>query len=325
MSDLESSYVLLDNHHGLKALLSTLGAGVRSLTLNGKRMILELQDSKEYLSAPFLFGKTLCRFGGRVAAEGEIDGVPYHLVDEEGQGYCLHGGLYLSPIFQNYNVTLEETEENVSAVFERVSPDGEAGFPGNLKIKVTYLMPKDLNILTIKYECVTDKPTLLSLSNHMYWNFGDGNVDDYYLSIQADRVATFAPNSLMIAGKANVPTPLDCREEKRVGDLVDYVVESLFRDYTLDQTYLFENPNTIQPQVTLRKDNVIIQCFTDFNAVNVYVENTKKPIVFANGENLTTLPRRGIAIEPQTFVLNHDILRPGEVYQHFISYRFVEK
>jgi galactose mutarotase-like enzyme len=59
--------------------------------------------------------------------------------------------------------------------------------------------------------------------------------------------------------------------------------------------------------------------------VNVYVENTKKPIVFANGENLTTLPRRGIAIEPQTFVLNHDILRPGEVYQHFISYRFVEK
>lgn len=321
MTDLHSGYVQLANDKGLKAVLSTLGAGVRSLTLDGKPLILQPKEEQAYLGSPQLFGKCVARYIGRIPSKGEINGVPYQL-EEFTPGICLHGGYMDSPIFKNYTVELTENEQSEEAVFTYLSPDGENGFPGNLKVKITYLISKDLNILTIKFEAVSDKDTLISLSNHMYWNFpGSESVDDYYLQVKASRYGIFRDDSKLIVDKEKVKDYLDFTSPARLKDRLDQINKEIPDIGTLDHAFLFDHVNDIEPQVILYNKDYYVECYTDFDAVNLYVDSTLNPVDFTNSLNLTTQPRRGIAIEPQQFVLDHFVLKADEVYSHFISYR----
>lgn len=324
MTALESTYIQLDNHKGLQGVFSTLGAGVRSLTFKGKPLILQMKEEQTYLTSPQLFGKTISRFIGRIPAKGEINGVPYNLEEFEN-GICCHGGYQKSMIYRNYDASLHENEENVSVVFTGFSPDGDCGFPGNLKVKVTYMLSKDLNILTIKYEAVSDKDTIISLSNHMYWNLdGSKTVDDYLLQVKASEYGTFKDESKLIVSKSRVPYYLDFTSPCRLGTKLDEIEKEIPEINNLDHAFLFDAINDIEPQVILSNDKLKIECYTDFDAVNLYVDSTLTPVMMTNHPDLITKKRRGIAIEPQQFVLDHFVLKANEVLTHFITYRISE-
>lgn len=325
MNHLESGYILLDNHKGLKGVFSTLGAGVRSLTLDDRPLILQLKDEQTYLTSPQLFGKTVSRFIGRIPSKGEINGVPYSLEEFE-PGMCLHGGYEKSMIFRNYEATMEEDDENVGVRFSLLSPDGDCGFPGNLKVNVTYSLNKDLNILAIRYDAISDKDTLISLSNHMYWNLsGRDSVDDSTLLVKAGRYGTFRPGSKLISDVSDVPDYLDFTKPSLLKDKLDAIEKALPDIQTLDHSYLFDMVQIQEPQVVLSNDRCSVECFTDFDACNFYVDSTLVPVDFVNNPNLIHHRRRGIAIEPQQFILDHFILKANTPYSHFITYRVNRK
>jgi aldose 1-epimerase len=325
MNQLESKYICLDNHKGLKGVFSTLGAGVRSLTLFDEPMILELKDEQTYLSSPQLFGKTVSRFIGRIPSKGEINGIPYSLAEDQ-PGICLHGGYLNSMIYVNYEPEIIEDDQTVMVVFHGHSKDGECGFPGDLQVNVYYIFSKDLNIMTIRYDAVSSKDTLISLSNHMYWNFPyTKNVDDYALQVKASRYGAFEDASQLIRSVSVVPEYLDFTSPTKLKKRLDQIEESIPEIGTLDHTYLFDSVNDLQAQVILSDDRNEVQCYTDFDAVNLYVDSTLSDVEFLNDESLRTNKRRGIAIEPQQFVLDHFIMKANEPYTHFITYRLKRK
>ena len=317
-----SGFLAIENDKGLRGVFSTLGAGVYSLTLHGKPLILQPKDKEVYLSSPQFFGKTMGRVIGRMAKDIKIFGQEYHLLGGD-DGICLHGGEYESLSYKDFQGVISSHGEDDGVEFTYVSPDGECGFPGRLTVKISYVIPKETNELIIRQEATTTKETVVSLSNHMYWNvFGDENVNDYVLKARASRVGVFKEGTQLVVDSKPVPDYLDFHEGVLLKDCLDRIQKAPGEIKTLDHAFLFDSVESEEPQVVLDTPHVIIQCFTNYDGVNLYVDTTDSPVEFANGN---VHGRRAIAIEPQCFPLEPRVLLSNEVYRHEIRYRILEK
>ena len=328
MAEKESGFLVLDNGKGLRGVFSTLGAGVRYLSLDDVPLLLTPDSDEDYLTSPQFFGKTLGRFAGRHKAHGVLNGKEYSLEEENpGSDITLHGGFLHSFSFLPFEATYQEDKNSVYLIFTRTSPDGECGFPGNLHLKVTYKMSKDLNIFSISYEATCDQNTFVNISNHMYWNISNqGDVNPYWLTVKASKVGVFAPHSLLIGSSAIVPDCVDFREGASLKVKLDQIENDQPSVHTLDHCFLFDKKTLAEPQVVLDTPSLKISCYTDFEAANIYVDSTLVPLRFKNNPNLTTMKRRGIAIEPENFpIAPSTILHPGETYSRLISYQFQKK
>ena len=130
------------------------------------------------------FGCTCGRFANRIKdGKFTLDGVEYSLAQNNG-GNALHGGI----VGFNAKVwdVLEVSDNEISMRY--ISPDGEEGYPGTLDVRVTFTLTDD-NALKIGYLAETDKPTVIGLTNHSYFNLkgaGNGTVRDHVLQINAD-------------------------------------------------------------------------------------------------------------------------------------------
>jgi aldose 1-epimerase len=325
MDQIDSRFLSIKNDKGLQGTFSTFGAGVRSLTLNGEPLILELADPQQYLKADQFFGKNLGRVAGRIADTFTIGDKTYQVLGDK-QHICLHGGILESLSFRDYSATLNPTKEGNAVVFTYHSPDGECGFPGNLEVKVTYFIPAYRNELTISYEATTDKDTPVSLCNHMYWNiFRSKNVDDYHLYVNASKMGAFKKGTQLIEKTVKAPAYFDFRKNPLLKTKLDAIEKNVPEIGTLDHTLLFDNVTTDKPQVILDTKKLTIECYTDYDSVNFYVDSSLTPVVFTNGKDLTTARRRAIAIEPEMYPLDNLILKAGKTYSHFMTYKLISK
>ncbi len=213
----------LTNSKGMAVSISTYGGIVVSIKApdkNGKMddVVLGRDSAEDYIAnnSPYL-GATIGRYGNRIGgAKFTLNGVEYKLPANDGAN-TLHGGP------RGFNTVLwkaKEVEGGQGVQLSYVSKDGEEGFPGNLTVFVTFTLT-DTNELRIDYHAMTDKDTVVNLTNHSYFNLagqGNGDILGHLMMINADKF-TPVDKGLIPTGelKSVEGTPFDFRKPTAIG------------------------------------------------------------------------------------------------------------
>jgi aldose 1-epimerase len=211
---------------GLAVRITTYGALVHQLWAPGRdgeldNVALGFARLDDYVAGngPY-FGAIVGRFANRIAdAAFTLDGVAYRLPANEGPN-CLHGG---ARGFDKRVWQVVETRAGRAAavlVLRYTSPDGEEGFPGALAASVTYTVARD-DTLRIDYRATTDRPTVVNLTSHVYWNLsgeGSGSIYDHVLTVPASRYLPVDSHMIPLGDAAPVAgTPLDFTRPAAIG------------------------------------------------------------------------------------------------------------
>ncbi len=189
---------------------------------NGKLANINLgfDNLDQYLAGHPNFGALIGRFGNRIAkAQFSLDGEDYQLAVNNGNN-SLHGGL---KGFDDvvWDPVVIDCDERAALQLTYVSPDGEEGYPGTLKVVVTYELLMDQLFMT--YEAETDKATPVNLTNHAYFNLaGEGTILDHILYINASKYTPVNDELIPTGELANVEgTPFDFRKPFEIGARID--------------------------------------------------------------------------------------------------------
>ena len=332
--------VTLDDDNGFTARIITLGASVQSLMLpdrTGKYadVVLAYPTLKDYLAKPQYFGSTVGRFANRIGkGRFTLDGKTYQLSINDGPN-TLHGG---AKGFDKvvWKITRVVSSPDPSVTMQYVSPDGDQGFPGTLTATATYTL-KAGHELDIDYTATTDKPTIVNLSNHTYWNLGgegSGSIYDDVLTIPGDSItpvdATLIPTGEFrpVAG-----TDYDFRGGKPIGrDIRDGKDVQLLQGRGYDMNWVISRKATAAPRLVAKMEDPhsgrVLTLFSAQPGVQFYSGN------FLDGTSVGKsgrIYRQGDAfvLEPQLFpdAPNHPDfgsarLAPGQTYRNRMIYRF---
>ena len=324
----------LTNENGLSAGVIDYGAILVSLHVpdrDGKMadIVLGFDNLDSYLKRNPLFGATVGRYANRIAhASFTLDGTEYELTANAGTNH-IHGGrskrfdkvMWKGQTFRN--------NEEVGVRLKYLSKDGDEGFPGNLDCVVTYILTKK-NELKISYEATTDKPTIVNLTNHSYFNLagaGHGDVLGHEIKINAD-FYTPSDKALIPTGEIhNVEgTPLDFTEPKMIGARIGELKQT--RGY--DHNYVLKNSSgSLVPaaRVYEPKSGRIMEVHTTEPGMQFYTANGMRGI---NGKDGKIYNRHyGFCLETQHFPDSPNkphfpsvVLRPGQQFRSMTVFAF---
>src|SRR4030042_144221 len=222
----------LTNKNGLVAKITNYGGIVTSLMFpdrNGNLgdIVLGYDNVDSYVKNNPYFGALIGRYGNRIGkAKFTLDGKEYSLAVNNGEN-TLHGGLkgYDKVI---WNAKELKTKEGVGLEFTYLSPDGEEGYPGNLSIKVDYILT-NRNELKIDYFATTDKKTVVNLTHHSYFNLaGGGTILDHRLMLKANKFTPVDKGLIPTGELRSVKgTPFDFTKPTAIGARIDQDDEQL--------------------------------------------------------------------------------------------------
>ena len=329
-------YTLI-NPHGLKVKIITYGATITAvetpdrngkvenitLTRDSLKDFTEVKDGRP--TTPY-FGATVGRCANRIA-EGRftLDGKQYKLAANNGPN-ALHGGLkgFDKVVWKSEPV---QSDGAAGVAFSYVSPDGEEGYPGALSAKVTYSLT-DKDELKMEYAATTDKPTIVNLTNHAYWNLagaGSGDVLGHELMINADR---FLPvdGTLIPLGepKAVKDGPMDFNAPKKIGRNLANVKGGYDHCYLLNKQ---GNELSLAARVSEPASGRVMEIYTTEPAIQFYSGNFLDGTVAAGGKVYKT--HYGFCLETEHYPdsPNHPsypsvVLRPGQIYKHLTIHKF---
>jgi aldose 1-epimerase len=219
---------ILRNKNNAAVAITNYGARVVSILVPDRNGVmtdvaLGYDSIGKYIHQPeTYFGAIVGRYGNRIAkGKFTLNGKAYKLATNNGPNH-LHGGLH------GFGAHVWDAKQlNDSSVeLTYLSQDQEEGYPGNLQATVTYTLSGDsANSLKIDYEATTDKPTVVNLTNHTYFNLngqGSGTINNHLLQLNADRY-TPVDSTLIPTGKIEpvAGTPLDFRQPTAIGARID--------------------------------------------------------------------------------------------------------
>ncbi|MGU3541123.1 aldose epimerase family protein [Methylobacterium sp. A54F] len=276
------------------------------------------------------FGALTGRFANRIA-EGRfsLDGTAYRL-PVNAAPHTLHGG----PNGFDKRIWRVEAAEPRRLVLHYRSPDGEEGFPGNLDVTATYSLPDD-ETLRIDYLAWTDRPTVVNLTNHSYFNLageGTGDVFDHAVALAADAFLPTDPTQIPTGEVRSVAgTPFDFREAVPLGRRIRDGDPQLVLAKGYDHAFVLRGtPGTLRPaaRCTEPASGRTLEIATTQPAVQLYTgNNLDGTLVGPSGR--TYRSGDGVCFETQGFpdapnqpAFPSAVLRPGERYQHATTYRF---
>ncbi|MEM1174838.1 MAG: aldose epimerase family protein [Pseudomonadota bacterium] len=210
----------LRSESGLRARVLDVGASLTSLqvpTPSGVReVILGYGADTDYQRDPWFMGSTVGRYANRLAhGRLSLGGSSFQLSTDPDSGHCLHGG---PEGFHHQVWTPEETHHPQQLVLRHVSAHGTAGFPGRLDVRVTYTLT-DPGALVIDYVAVTDRTTVVSMTNHAYFNLHGNNsaIDGHSLQVWADRYTPVHNDGIPVGVLASVDqTRFDFRAHRQL-------------------------------------------------------------------------------------------------------------
>jgi len=220
--------VTMTNPNGLRAKVTNYGGVLVSMEApdrDGKLgdVVLGYDNLDDYVKQGAFFGATTGRYANRIGgAKFVLDGVEYKLAANNGPNH-LHGGKkgFDKMVWKIKEAKSDDDEAVLKLSY--VSKDGEEGYPGNLDCTVTYTLTKD-DLLKFSYEATTDKPTVVNLTNHSYWNLagqGNGDILGHELMIDADRY-TPVDEGLIPTGelKSVKDSPMDFTKAMTIGSRI---------------------------------------------------------------------------------------------------------
>lgn len=284
----------------LEAAVTDLGATLQSLRYRGRELVLGYDRPEDYLAGTCYLGASIGRYGNRIGgAAFPLNGETVRLTPNEGPNQ-LHGG---PMAYDKRRWEAEPLEDGLR--FTLLSPDGDGGFPGNLRAAVNYRLRGDA--LRIEFEGECDRDTVYAPTNHSYFDLaGDGKALEASLWLGADRVVE--------VGDGLIPTGRLLPAE---GEFDFSVLRRVGQDY--DHCFVLRGEHAC----ALSAGGLRMDIFTDFPAIQVYTGRFLTPPHRVNG---------AIALEPEFYPdsPNHPefpstLLRAGEKFRRWAEYRFTEE
>lgn len=335
----QTALYTLTNANGMEVCITNFGGRIVSVMVPDKDgvmrdVVLGFDSIADYVKYPSDFGATIGRYANRIGqGKFSLDGVDYQL-PTNNYGHCLHGG----PKGFQYRVFDAVQPDQRTLKLSYLSKDGEEGFPGNLQCTVTFTLTDD-NAIDIRYAAETDKPTIVNMTNHSYFNLdGDPsqNNSEYLLMVDADNY-TPVDSTFMTTGEI-VPvegTPMDFRQPTAVGARIDDDFQQLKNGLGYDHNWVLNtkgDDSRACATLVSPKTGIKLEVFTNEPGIQVYAGN------FLDGtlrgkKGITYGRRASVCLETQKYPDTPNkpewptaVLRPGEKYDSHCIFRFsVEK
>ena len=332
--------VELSNAKGMSVRIMALGAAIQALNVPDRHgviadVVLGHDTAREYLEKRQFFGATVGRYANRIAnGRFRLDGRDYALETNDAPNH-LHGGV------RGFDRVLWRIDSISSgsparAVLSHVSPDGAGGYPGTLNVTATYTLDEQ-NELAIEYRATTDKPTIVNITNHTYFNLagaaGGRDVLDHRLTLLADAYTPVDTTLIPTGERRNVAgTAFDFRAPRAIGERIrDGSEEQLRIGRGYDHNFVLHGrAGEVRLAARLHdpQSGRVLELLTSSPGLQFYSGN------FLDG---TSVGKRGrihrqgdaLCLEPQVFPdapnrpdFPSARLDPGQVYVNAMIFRF---
>lgn len=334
------SLYTLQNKNGIICQITNYGARVVTLFVPDKNgnlidVVLGHESINEYIRNGEYLGAIVGRYGNRIAnGQFKLNRKTYNLFKNNGPN-TLHGGKkgYANVVWDARPFITQNGENAIEMSY--LSKDGEEGFPGNLKIKVTYTLT-EANGLKIDYWAQTDAETVLNLTNHAYFNLkgaGNGDILSHNLTIYADNF-TPTDSTLIPTGKIQnvINTPMDFTASHTIGERIkDNTIDLKYgkgydHNWVLNKTL---NDFTIAAKVSEPLTGIEMRVFTTEPAIQFYSGNFLDGKIIGKDKKQYNY-RNAFCMEAQHYpdTPNHPnfpstTLKPGQTYKQTTIYQFL--
>ena len=340
-NDSTALYVLT-NSNGMEVCITNFGGRVVSVMVpdkNGdfKDVVLGFDSISDYLPEHNLsdFGASIGRYANRIRNGEFALGSDTIRLPRNNFGHSLHGGGEMGDLGWQYRIYKAVQPNDSTLELTLDSPDGDNNYPGHVQAKVTYRLTSD-NAIDIACEAVTDRPTVINMTHHGYFNLGGDfsrPVTDDIIQINASAFtpvdSTYIPTGeiLPVAG-----TPMDFTKAKKVGEeIADFDFVQLKNGNGYDHNYVLDTKGDISKPAAIvysPASGIRMEMFTTEPGVQFYSGNFLDGTLSGKG-GVKLNQRTGLCLEPQHYPdsPNHPewpstVLNPGETYNSRIIYKF---
>lgn len=326
----------LTNASGMEVCVTNYGGRIVSILVPDRKgvmrdVVLGFDNIAAYQKHSSNYGATIGRYANRIAkGRFVLDGDTIQLDLNDKLGNNMHGG---KPGWA-YRVFDAVQKDPATLVLTYVSPDGESHFPGTVQVEVAYHLTDD-NALDIAYTAVTDRPTVINMTNHSFFNLSgkpSTAITDHIMWMAADSVmtidSTVVPTGNFMAVQG---TPFDFTEAKPIGQAIDSVENDQIR-YGLgyNHNWVLRSGDRDKPVASLYSpvSGILLEILTDEPCMQIYTGNYQDGTHI--GKKRVAYPYRGaVCLEPQHAPdsPNHPTwpsvrLDPGQLYTSHSQYRF---
>lgn len=327
----------LRNDKGVEAKISNYGGIITSWRVWDRHsklgdVVLGYHELSGYLRSSPFFGCFVGRYANRIAnAKFTLNGKEYTLAKNNGQN-SLHGGPRALDKQVWDVVGTKAADGGASLELHYLSKDGEEGFPGNLNLTAVYTLTSD-GMLRLDYTVTTDQDTVLSLSQHSYFNLaGAGDILNHQVQIYADKFTPVDAN-LIPTGELRPldGSPLDFRRAEKIGARINADDQQIKLGGGYDHNYVLSKPEGqfgLAARVYEQTSGRLLEVWTTEPGMQFYTGNFLDGSITGKG-GWTYQKRNGFCLEPQKFPDSPNqpnfpscVLKAGETYKSSIGYKF---
>jgi aldose 1-epimerase len=328
----------LTNLKGMRVKLINYGSTLISVETpdrDGKlaNITLSFPSLEGYVQRHPYFGSTVGRFANRIAGgKFTLDATTYTLATNNGPNH-LHGGRkgFDAVVWKAEPISSDAQPQSVGVKFTCTSLDGDEGYPGKLDVTVIYTLSNE-NALRIQYQATTDKPTVVNLTNHAYWNLagaGSGDILGHELMLAADKYLPIDDSSIPTGELAAVKgTPLDFTQPHSIGERISELKREPHKTKGYDHCYVLRGQQSkleLAARVEEPKSGRVMEVYTTEPGVQLYCGNFLDGSASGGGFK----QHDGFCLETQHYPdspnqpqFPSSVLRPGEIYRSTTEHRF---